>query len=429
MAPASSLVESTPHAEASQAPAAPAPGMLSDREWIIIKITSLAHFLCHLGELIFPGVMLAVRDELHLSATQTTDLAVLGYVLMGAGALPVGWWTDAWGSRRVLLVYFFAMTVAGLAVAAAPSAELLFAALTLLGLATSMYHPAGLAMLSLGVEKRGRALGINGVAGSIGIALGPALGLVASSLGFWQGAYLVLAALASLAGLIAIRDLRRLPTEATRGADIPGCPAGIGRQENLAHERARSWVPFVLLLLVMLGAGFNYRCLMTSLPSYLSEGNDFIKGGIYIFVITLVGGSIGQLVGGALSDRWGARRVYLFLVAALVPLSLLLGAGRDINVAALVAGLLAVALFAQQPVENSLLAECTSRGRRSISYGAKFVLTFGVGALGTTVVGIVWQESGSFHPVFYLMALTSCLMAGLLVIFLCSGHRMSSAGR
>src|SRR5262249_47348004 len=109
-------------------------------EWIIIKITSLAHFLCHLGELIFPSVMVAVMMEFQLPQHQATALALLGYILLGAGALPVGLWADAWDPRRILLIYFVAMAGAGLAVALAPEIPYLFVGLTLLGLAASIYH-------------------------------------------------------------------------------------------------------------------------------------------------------------------------------------------------------------------------------------------------------------------------------------------------
>jgi len=385
----------------------------ADREWLIVKVTSLGHFLCHLGELIFPGVMVAIHDEMQISRAETADLAVLGYMLFGAGALPVGLWADRWDNRPILVIYFIAMAVAGVAVATATTPLLLFVALTFLGLATSMYHPVGLAMISLGVPapRRGRALGINGVSGSFGIALGPALGLAASWLGFWQAAYLCLAGLSAIAGIIACVDLRSLPKQWS----AEPAPAG---NEPVRFPPPRTLAPLVILLLVMLFAGFNYRCLMTALPAYLSAGDHLILGGVYIFLITLVGGSIGQLLGGFLADRWGARRIYLFLVAALAPLSLLLGAGSEVNVAAAIAALLAIAMFAQQPVENSLLAECTSRGRRSVSYGVKFVLTFGVGALGAAVVGRIWQDFNSFNLVFYLMAAVSCLMIALLALYL-----------
>jgi len=47
-----------------------------------------------------------------------TALALLGYILLGAGAIPMGAWADARGPGRVLQIYFFLMAAASLAVAA-----------------------------------------------------------------------------------------------------------------------------------------------------------------------------------------------------------------------------------------------------------------------------------------------------------------------
>jgi MFS family permease len=383
-------------------------------EWTIVKITSLAHFLCRLGELIFPSVMVAVMGEFGLQPHVATALALLGYILLGAGALPVGLWADAWDPKRILLIYFVAMAGAGLAVTLAPDIPFLFVGLTLLGLAASIYHPTGLAMISMGVRQRGRALGINGVAGSIGIALAPLLGSWASQLGMWRLAYAILAALAGLFTVVIILDFKKLPPW----------------NQHLHADAKREVIPrsekpagsLVLLLIVMTLAGFNYRCLVTALPAFLNGGqttaDQFLPGGIATFLVMLAGGSCGQIMGGVLTDRLGARTIYLALVGSLIPLSLLLGWLPGMVVPAAVASVLSIGMFAQQPVENSLLAESTSPGRRSVSYGIKFILTFGIGALGAEVVGLIWKEYSSLSPVFYLMAVSATLMAGLLLIYL-----------
>src|SRR5262245_43461471 len=89
-------------------------------ERAIIEITSVGHTICHIGELIFPGVLLTVKDEFQLEPHLATALGLLGYVLMGVGAIPVGLWADTWGPRRVMFWYFLLMAAAGLAVACAP---------------------------------------------------------------------------------------------------------------------------------------------------------------------------------------------------------------------------------------------------------------------------------------------------------------------
>ncbi len=166
--------------------------------------------------------------------------------------------------------------------------------------------------------------------------------------------------------------------------------------------------------------GFNYRCLMTALPSFLAgadvAGNP-MTAGFLTTLILLAGGCLGQISGGLLADSLGARRIYLVLVSSLIPLSILLALFTGAILPALVAGFLAIGMFAQQPVENSLLAESTSHGRRSTTYGLKFVLTFGIGALGAEVVGMIWEEFAGLRPVFYVMAASAGLMTGLLLVF------------
>jgi MFS family permease len=396
------------------------PGQLDERT--IVSVTALGHAVCHIGELVFTGVMVVVMQEFGLAPHQATSLALLGYILMGAGALPVGIWADTWGPTRVLLWYFLAMSLTSIGVALASNEWLLFLALTGLGLATSIYHPTGVAMISLGVKARGRAMGINGVAGSIGVATGPLLGMWAASWGWWRLAYIFVALLSLASAALLYVATRRLPH---KGAPrrLPDHPPAVFPRHHAVHPGgsrsrgpSRKFLPLAGLFVAMMLGGFNYRCLVTALPPFLS-GTDttataLFAGGALVFV-TLVIGGVGQYLGGWTADYAGARRVYPVLIALLVLFALVLGSLEGSALAAPVASFLAIALFAQQPVENSLLAEWTSAGRRSVSYGTKFALTFGVGALGAHVVGIVWHYWDSLAPVFYLIAASAALM-GLL---------------
>src|SRR5262249_13834382 len=177
-------------------------------ERAIILVTSLAHYLCHLGEMMFPCVLAPVLEEFGLAPHQATLLALLGYILLGAGALPAGACADAWEPRKLLAIYFVAMAASAAAVALAPGLGLLFVALTALGLAASIYHPAGLAMLSLGTTRRSRAMGINGVAGNLGIASAPLVAWMSvHELGDWRWAYGIVAGLCLVGGAIILSAL------------------------------------------------------------------------------------------------------------------------------------------------------------------------------------------------------------------------------
>jgi MFS family permease len=357
---------------------------------------------------------MAVRNEFGLDPAQVAALPALGYLLMGVGALPVGLWVDAWGSTRVLFLYLLATAAAGVGVALAPTAPLLIVALTALGLALSIYHPAGLALLSQGVRARGRALGINGVAGSAGIAAGPLLGLFAADyLGSWRIAYFVLAGLA-LASAGVFWAATRPGTARAAVPRRPHPPAAAGAPGR------DWWVSQSLLLAVMMLAGLNYRCLMMTLPTFLTGADagptDYGDlGALVLTFLVLLAGALGQYGGGWAADRFGAHAVYPLAIVTMVPLGLSVALLHGTPLVGACAGLLAVFVFSQQPMENSLLAEGTRAGRQGLSYGTKLALTFGVGALGTQVTGLIWQETGALAGVFYFIAATAVLMTLLAV--------------
>ena len=80
-------------------PSLPADAQRNERT--LLFITSLGHAICHMGELLFTGVTLAVMVEYGLAPHVATALALLGYILLGAGAIPMGAWADARGPARV----------------------------------------------------------------------------------------------------------------------------------------------------------------------------------------------------------------------------------------------------------------------------------------------------------------------------------------
>ncbi len=376
----------------------------------VVSVTAVGHALCHVGELVSAGALLALKSEFDLSRRDSAALPAVGFVLMGLGALPAGLIADVWGPVRVLKVYFLALAAAAVAVALAPDVWALFAALTALGLALSLYHPAGTTLLSLGARARGRAMGVHGVAGNVGVAVGPTLGFAAAAAGSWRLAYAVVA-VGSLAGAALLFYAAR-----RGGGDFaPGPRAAPAPGRSLTW--GRHWV-LVLVFAAGVFGGFNYRCLTTALPTFLSgetaADGKLLQGGLFAF-LALAAGGVGQMYGGWLADRVGPGRAYLGLVCALVPSALLLGTVGGTAAALPVACVVAVCLFAQQPTENILLAEYTSAARRSLSYGTKFTLTFGIGAVGAYVTGLVWDATGELGPVFFLIAASAVLMAALLV--------------
>ncbi len=380
------------------------------RERSIVVVTFIAHVLCHSSVLVVTGLLVPLRREFNLNEFWVTALPLSGYVLMGVGAVPAGLMADRWGARPVLGAYFALTGLACAAAASAPNAWVFAGALTLLGAAVSLYHPTGLALISHGVKRRGLALGIHGVAGSLGLA-GSSFGLVMASAGSWRAAYWIIAGVAIACALA----FSVLPIDDGRGK------ASTTRIGASAFAPSRRLIKLlVLLYLAMALIGFNYRALMTALPTYLTAESSGVYAGVgsagVVLTVFLFGG-LGQYLSGRFADLVNPVRLYLVLVVVSVPLALLLALSAGVGQAgAATAMALALVHFGTQPAENVLIAEHTPARVRSTSYGIKFLLTFGLGALGAPAVGLLWRTTGTLAWTFVVFAAGAVLVAGVILL-------------
>jgi len=173
--------------------------------------------------------------------------------------------------------------------------------------------------------------------------------------------------------------------------------------------------PFLFwLYLIMIITGLVYRGLMTYLPKHLGENvpvtwtSTVIAGGLFTS-LALLAGSIGQLWGGHVSDRYSPCKVYVRLVPFWGPLLLLtviLGGWPLV----LMLAVFFVVFFSGQPIENQMLALATPPRLRSTGYGIKFGLNLGLGALAAPVLGLVGDRWG-MEWIFYCIAGTLFISA------------------
>jgi MFS family permease len=372
--------------------------------------------VCHLGLLVFPGILLTLRAEFGLSEQFAANLSLAGYMLLGFGAIPAGIITDRSRPQRMLVVFFLWTAAACGIIAAARNPWLLAGGLTLLGAGASLYHPVGLTMISHGVRERGKAMGIHGVAGSVGVSLGPPLGMWMAAAGSWRLAYVVVGGVALVAAFAVSRVTFRDDVVDRSAID------GAGAEGDGEGPLARS---LPLLYGAMVCGGLSYRAMITVLPAFLLGGAASMaglqKGGAATLAVLAVGG-VGQLVGGQLSDRVSGARLYVVLVAVSAVPALAIGLGfASARVA--VAAVLVFFVFSVQPVENNLLARASPSRYRATLYGLKFAPAFGIGALATPVVGWVWAATGRMTGVFLFQAALLALMAVLAGTVAVRAHR------
>lgn len=237
----------------------------------------------------------------------------------------------------------------------------------------------------------GRAFAINGIAGNIGIAATPLLaGLVASVFG-WRAAFLVFS-LPALAFGVAFLFLAFDDRPAAPRAEVLD-----GRVDVLQ---------LVFLAVAVTAGGLAYRLHTLVVPALLRERIPLLSelrmdalahvdnlGATALTTFAYAMGIGGQWIAGRIADTRPLAASYL--VFHLIGLPLIAFAAYAAG-APLVLALFAYLFFSigMQPIENSLVAKLVPSAWRGRTYATKFVLSFGVGAIGAYVVGWVAPFGG-----------------------------------
>nr|WP_247002575.1 MFS transporter [Halosolutus gelatinilyticus] len=326
----------------------------SDRR--IVLFTAGSHALVHTYELSIPILMTVWLAEFSTTAATLGLLVTVGYGLFGAGALPGGVLVDRYGSKPLILACLAGMSGSYFLLGLSNSIPTLGLAIALWGVTASVYHPAGLSLLSRRVDRTGLALGYHGIGGNLGIALGP-LATALLLLRFdWRVVTAALAAPAlavlALGSLVETSPADAGATATTDGGDeSPSNTAGRSETDDtkgritiattVDDTQTLATLAFGLVLLVVMASGLYYRAFLTFLPDLLSdylatlvrvelvapsspyaEEFDLAR---YGYVAILVVGVFGQYLGGQLADRMATERA---LVLAFGVLSLLAASVR-----------------------------------------------------------------------------------------------------
>jgi len=371
----------------------------------------LGHGYMHLFTSFYFVIVLALEEAWALPYHELVELWTLGALLVGLGALPAGWLGDRWSASGMMVVYFVGLGAASILCGLVEGKTALLIGLAAIGLFSSIYHPVGIAWLVRHATARGRALGINGVFGSIGIASAALVAGALIDLFGWRAAFIVPGVVCLATGL-ALWLCLRLGYLADGAGD---------RAPDPAPSRGDMLRVFAILIFTMLCMGLIFQGTQAALPKVFDirlrdiAGEGTFGVGAIVAAVYTVGGVM-QVVGGFMADKYPLKPVYLSAFVFQVPIlaAVAVFAGLPlIAVAMLTVTLSTVAL----PAENMLLARYTPEQHRNLAFGVKFVLAFASAPLALYVVARIQAVTGEFVWLFALMAglaLASTLAAVLL---------------
>ncbi|WP_226007574.1 MFS transporter [Natrinema salinisoli] len=392
----------------------------------VTAFAMLGHAMFHTYELVIP---IFVVSWLEAFSTTTAFLgAVVGasYALIGVGALPSGLLADRYSSKRLILVCLLGMGAAFAVVAGAPNVAVLTIGLVLWGAAASLYHPAGLALLSRGTKERGTAFAYHGAAGNVGVATGPLLAAVLLAFVGWRA----VAAALLVPVLLAVVVGARLEFDETAGSSARGADVAATDREGprslatfLTSSRRLFTVGFGLVFAIGILYGVYYRATFTFLPDILADlplfdpvplaGRSF-EPSQYVYSGLLLVGGIGQYVGGKLVDRARLETVLVGGYAALVVVALAFVPSTNAGLAPLlvVAGILGFLVFMIAPINQEAISTYAPADARGLSFGYTYTAIFGVGAIGSSLAGLILTRS---TPAALFAVVAACAAVAALV--------------
>ncbi|MCI5162294.1 MAG: MFS transporter [Candidatus Electrothrix sp. AX5] len=425
---------------------------MNTQERAILSTTGYGHFLSHCNMLVFPALALPLSQHFGFDLATTLDLGFWMYLLFGITALPWGILADKFGPRPLLALFYLGGGCSGLAAAAFMDSPSAFQfALVGIGVFSGIYHPAGLGWIATGIPRRtAAAMAINGIFGSLGLAMGPLLAGLINWLFGVQAVYLCLG-LMNIVGLFILLLTNRTTAAAQKISAQKNTSSSaqeqVGEQEG-EKEKFTAWKGFLVLLGCMMLGGVVYRgatvilpaLFERNLPAVVTAANNLFQGGamsgiisgtisknlvatVTIGILYLIG-MYGQYMGGRFGERFDLRYGYLGFHLITIPFAFLIGTATDMPLI-LLAALHSFFLLGMQPLENTLVARLTPAWMRSSAYGMKFILTFGVGALSIKLIKIIEQGWG-ISLVFPVLGTISVLLVIMISILIMSTQHIRS---
>ncbi len=161
--------------------------------WYVVGTVCIGAFMGQLDASIVTVALPGMGRDLHASLGSVEWVALAYLLVLVATVATVGRIADAVG-RKLLYVYGFAVFTVGSALCGlAPTLPILIAARVLQAVGAAMLQANSVALIAEAMPPSmlGRAIGVQGSAQALGLALGPAIGGILLSLAGWRFIFLV----------------------------------------------------------------------------------------------------------------------------------------------------------------------------------------------------------------------------------------------
>ena len=376
----------------------------------ILLLISFSHLLNDTIQSLIPSIYPIVKNSFQLSFTQIGYIT-LTFQLAASILQPlVGYYTDRKPQPFSLAVGMVFSAAGLIALALANNYPMVLVSVAMIGTGSAIFHPEASKVANLAAgRQRGLAQSIFQVGGNAGSSIGPLLAALIIAQRTQQT--IVWFTILPFLALILLFNVGNW----YKGRALPKKQIAGTNHKNRTFLSRRRIIISVLILLVLIFSKYFYLASMTSYYTFylIAKFHLSVKDAQLHLFIFLFSVAAGTLLGGPIGDRLGRKYVIWFSILGVAPFTLLLPYMNLFWTSVLtvfIGVILASAFSAILVYAQELLP-----GNLGLVSGLFFGFAFGMGGLGSAVLGMIADRTG----IYYVYQLCAFLpLIGILTAFL-----------
>ncbi len=378
---------------------------------------NISHFLDHFIMLIFAKAAYDAGRHFGMSYDEIIIYGVAGFILFGAVAPLAASLADRFSRSLLLVIYHFGIGLAAILAGFAQTVWQLSAAIGLIGVFASIYHPVGIAMLIKSNRRIGFRLGINGVFGNMGVAAAPLIAGILLTMGDWRLCFILPGIFCLIYGFAFITALEEEYQQPTQKKQVK--KSGFSPNWKLA---------LAAVFLSTASGGFVFSAMTFVVPRYFEISMVSISSSVAItgLLASLVYAcaSFTQIAVGWIIDRVEPKWVLFGIGIGQIFFIFLTSQFTDY--ALFFAMLIAMSfVFGQIPITDTILSRYVPDEWRAKALSLKFMLNLVVGAAVLPICGILLQSGMMMSSLFVILSCIAALVvaSGIILPVQKASHR------
>lgn len=364
-------------------------------------LLNIGHAIDHMMLLIFATAVGAIAGDFGFGRWEDLmPYSVGAFFLFGLGSIASGRLGDLWGRRGMMIIFFTGIGASAVLVALTQTVWQLAIALTILGAFSSIYHPVGIPMLVQGAKNPGLTIGINGLAGNMGIAVAAiATGFLVKAIG-WRAAFIVPGLVSMACGIVFALIA---PKETA--------PPSQRAPSQAVTTRGTVTRLLAVMTLAAISASFVFNFTTNGNAQLLQERfrgivEDPATLGTLLAIVYAIA-AFAQVIVGKLIDHFPIKRIYLCVVLAQIPLFALAAYAQGWTLWVLQLAFMAFT-FGAIPFTDAMVVRYIDDRMRSRVSGMRIAISFGISSIAVYLLGPVVKAAGFSVLLIVLALIAAC---------------------